>query len=201
VSWHALGGHADGYAGFDSAAELARAGLSASFGSALGIRADGPRRTLTLDLGLDAPDPGVALPGFPAAAGDLRELVAELTWEHGGLREIALRTAGGDGARLEEFAGRLDLRDAGNRAFASRLLGAPTPARLDALWQRIVSHGVVEFGGYEVAERRRGFNVASRLGVAFGMMHQRIASERRLVEALTWIRGGPPQRRFDCLGV
>jgi hypothetical protein len=201
VSWHALGGHADGFAGFDAGAELARAGLTASFASALGLRDDGPRRTLTLDLQLETPDLGVELPGFPAVPGDLRELVAEVTWEHGELRELALRTAAADGHRLDEFTGRLDLRVAANRASAARLLGAPTPARLRALWQRIIRDGVVEFGGYEVSERRRGFNIATRLGLALGATQQRIASERRLVDALAWVRGGPPQRRFDCLGV
>jgi hypothetical protein len=201
VTWHALGGDAEGYAGFDAGAELARAGLTASFGSALGVREDGPRRTLTLDLDLEQPSLGIDLPGFPAAPGDLRELVAEVGWEDGRLREIALRTATGDEERLEEFTGRLDLRDAANRAFAARLLGAPTPARLQALWSRIVSHGVVEFGGYAVGERRRGFNVAARLGVALGLTRERISSERRLTEAVAWIGGGPPQRRFDCLGV
>jgi hypothetical protein len=201
MRWHALGGHADGFAGFDAAAELARVGLTASFTSALGVRDDGPRRTLTLDLGLEAPDLGVELPGFPATPGDLRRLVAEVTWERGGLRELALRAAAADGGRLEEFTGRLDLRAPDNRAFAARLLGAPTPARLRALWRRIIGHGVVEFGGYEVSERRRGFNVATRLGLALGMTHHRIASERRLVDALAWVHGGPPQRRFDCLGV
>jgi hypothetical protein len=201
VSWHALGGHADGYAGFDSAAELARAGLTASFASALGVRDDGARRTLTLDLGLEEPAVGVDLPGFPASPGELRKLVAEVTWERGDLRELALRTATGGGGRLEELTGRLDMRERSNRAFAARLLGAPTPARLRALWSRIASHGVVEFGRYELGERRRGFNVAGRLGVAFGMTHQRISSVRRLVDALAWADGGRPQRRFDCLGV
>jgi hypothetical protein len=201
VRWHALGGHADGYAGFDTGAELARAGLTASFASALGLRDDGRRRTLTLDLGLEEPDLGIELPGFPAAPGELRELVAEVTWERGRLRELAVRMAAGDRERLEEFSGRLDLRAAGNRAFAARLLGAPTAGRLRALWRRIIGHGVVEYGGYRVSERRRGFNVASRLGLALGVTHQRIASERRLVDALAWIRGGPQQRRFDCLGV
>jgi hypothetical protein len=200
VSWRELGGHADAWAGFD-ATELARAGLTARVASALGLRDDGPRRTLTLDLGLEEPAVGVDLPGFPAAPGEQRALVADVTWEHGRLRELALRTAVATRERLEELTGRLDLRDASNHAFAARLLGAPTPARLRALSARMVSHGVVEFSGYEVHERRRGFSFGSRLGAGLGLEHERVSSERRLVEALAWVRGGPPQRRFDCLGV
>ena len=60
---------------------------------------------------------------------------------------------------------------------------------------------MVERDGYSVAERRRGFSVAGRLGVALGLEHHRITSERRLVDAVAWIRGGRPQRRFDCIGV
>jgi hypothetical protein len=200
VSWHALGGHADGWAGFDSR-ELARAGLTMSAASALGVRNDGQRRTLTLDLRVEEPDLDVDLPGFPSAPGELRTLVVDVTWERGSLRELALRSATADEQRLEEFAGRLDLRDASNREFAARLLGAPTPGRLRALSERIVSHGVVEYSGYDVRERRRGFSFASRLGASLGLSHLRISSERRLVDALAWVRGGPPRRRFDCLGV
>ena len=60
---------------------------------------------------------------------------------------------------------------------------------------------MIERDGYSVTERRRGFSIAGRLGVALGLEHQRITAERRLVDAVAWIRGGPPQRRFDCIGV
>ena len=39
------------------------------------------------------------------------------------------------------------------------------------------------------------------VGRRLGLTHERVSSERRLTEALAWVRGGPPQRRFDCLGV
>ena len=39
------------------------------------------------------------------------------------------------------------------------------------------------------------------IGVALGLSHERVTAERRLVDAVAWVRGGPPQRRFDCLGV
>jgi len=60
---------------------------------------------------------------------------------------------------------------------------------------------VVERDEYSVTERRHGFSVAGKLGIALGLSHHRIFSERRLVDALVWVRGGAPQRRFDCIGV
>lgn len=202
VRWHALGGRTLGEAGV-AIADLARAGVEASATSALGLRSDGPRRTLTLDLGIAEPHLFVDLPGFPDGPGKRRTWIAEVAWEGGAAREVVLRAADASGARLEEFAGRLDLHAPGNRAVAARVLrpGSSTRANLRALAARIRSHGVIEFSGYEVSERRRGFSVASRLGVALGLSHERIASERRLVDAVAWIHGGPLQRRFDCLGV
>jgi hypothetical protein len=202
VRWRAIRSHADGRAGV-SIADLARAGMTASAGSAIGLRSDGARRTLTLDLGVDDPRFSADLPGFPAAAGRRRSWIADVSWEGGSVREIALRAALGSAERLEEYTARLDLRDPANRAVAARLLqpGLSTAADLRALAARIRSHGVVEYDDYDVSERRRGFSVASKLGLALGLTHHRIASERRLVAAVAWIRGGPPQRRFDCLGV
>jgi len=202
VRWHALGGGVDGWAGV-AAADLASAGLAMAAGNALGLKTDGARRTLTLDLGVEEPHLAADLPGFPARPGKRRALIAELTWEHGALRELVLRSATASGERLEELTGRLDLRDPGNRAVAARALrpGTIATAALGELSARMRSHGVLELAGYEVDERRRGFSFAGRLGVALGLSHQRVSSERRLVEAVAWIRGGPPQRRFDCLGV
>jgi hypothetical protein len=202
VRWHAIRGHADGRAEI-AVAQLARAGLTASAGSAIGLRSEGAQRTLTLDLGVDDPRFAAELPGLPAAAGKRRSWIADVTFDGASVREIALRAALGSADRLEAYTARLDLRDPGNRAVAERLLhpGLSTPADLRALSARIRSHGVVEYDDYAVSERRRGFSVASKLGLALGLAHHRIASERRLVDAVAWIRGGPPQRRFDCLGV
>jgi len=201
IVWHAIGSRADGHAGV-ALADLARAGVDVGGGSAIGVRADGARRTLTLDLDLD--DLRFAeLPGLAAGRGKRRSWVADVSWEGGTARELALRAASGDGERLEEFTARLDLREPGNRAVAERLLrpGASTPADLRALSERIETHGVVERSVYSVTERGRGFSASAKLGVALGLAHHRITSERRLVDAVAWVNGGPPQRRFDCLGV
>jgi len=184
-------------------ADLTRAGLTTSADGALGLRQDGARKTLTLDLG--AEDPGLALdlPGFPAAPAGVRAAVAEISWESGAVRELALRTATAKDGRLEELTARLDLRDPESRAIAERLVrpSGRMPDDLRALARRIATHGIVERTGYSIAERRRGFSVAGRLGVALGLSHERITAERRITDALAWVRGGPPQRRFDCLGM
>jgi hypothetical protein len=202
VRWHAFAGHTDGDAEI-AIAGLARAGLSASLRNAIGLRTDGPRRTLSLEYGIDDPRFAADLPGFPAAAGKSRSWVVDVAWEDGGVRELTLRTAVGNAERLEEIAGRLDLRDPGNRAVAERLLrpGPATLAALRTVAARIGTHGVVELSRYRVSEQRLGFSVASRLGISLGVAHQRVSSERRLTDAVAWVRGGPPQRRFDCLGV
>jgi hypothetical protein len=202
VRWHELGSRADGWAGV-AAADLAHADLAMSAGNALGLRTDGPRRTLTLDLGVQEPHLDLDVPGLAVRGGKRRALIAEVTWENGGLRELVVRSAATAAGRLEELTGRLDLRDPGNRAVAARLLrpGAMISAGMHDLFARMRGHGVVEVAGYEVSERRSGFSVAGKLGAALGLSRQRISSERRLVDAVAWVRGGPPQRRFDCLGV
>ena len=200
--WDALTGTGSAAAGA-AIADLARAGVTTAAGGAIGMRRDGARKTLTLDLGAEDPGFALDLPGFPAPPAGVRSVVAEVTWESGAVRELVLRTATAKDGRLEEVTGRLDLRDPENRAIAERILrpGTRTPDRLRALARRIATDGVVERAGYTVAERRRGFSVSGRLGVALGLSHERITAERRLVDAVAWVRGGPPQRRFDCLGI
>jgi hypothetical protein len=202
VRWDALAGGSAAAAEV-AIADLARAGLTTSSDAAIGIRREGGRKTLTLDLGAQEPHLALDLPGYSAPSAGARSVVAEVSWEGGVARELALRTATAKDGRLEELTGRLDLRDPGNRAVAERVLSPSvrTPEELRALAGRIKTHGVVERAGYAIEERRRGFSVAGRLGVALGLSHERITAERRLTDAVAWVRGGPPQRRFDCLGV
>ena len=201
VRWQSIASRADSHARV-ALAELGHAGLSAVASTAIGLRTDGDRRTLTLDLGLDDPRLASSLGALPAGAGAQRSWVANLSWEGGEPRELALRAATGRGDLQDEYSARLDLRDAGNRAIVERLLrpGASTPANVAALVARMRTHGVVEHAGYVVTEQRRGFSVAGKLGVALGLSHHRIRAERRLVEAVAWVRGGQLQRRFDCVG-
>ena len=202
MRWDAITGAGSAEAGA-AIADLARAGLATAAEGAVGLRRDGARRTLALDLGAEDPGIAVDLPGFPAPPAGLRSVVAEVTWEDGEVRELALRSATTKDGRLEEITGRLDLREPQNRALAERLLRprARTPEDLRALARRIATNGVVERAGYRVTERRRGISMAGRLGIALGLSHERITAERRLVDAIAWVHGGPPQHRFDCLGV
>jgi len=201
VRWHAIAGSGDGEAGV-AIADLARAGLETGVDAAIGLRSDGDRRTLTLDLGTVDPRLSADLPGFTAGAGTDRSVVADLTWEAGAVRELALRTAIVQGHRLEEHTARLDLREPASRALAERLLrtGGSIRGDMRALARHAAGHGVVERAGYIVSERDRGFDAAAKLGIALGVSHHRITAERRLVDAVAWVRGGPAQRRFDCLG-
>jgi hypothetical protein len=202
LRWQAIGGHATVHAGL-TAAELARSGLDAGAAGAIGLGSDGDLRTLTLDLKFADPHLTAELPGVPAAPGTQRSWVANVSWERDAPRELALRTATAGHGRLEEYSARLDLRDPANRAVARRLLrpDASTPLDLVALAARIRTDGVIERLGYRIRERRRGISIGGKLGIGLGLEHFRVTAERRLVDATAWVRGGPPQRRFDCLGV
>jgi hypothetical protein len=202
MRWDALGGGSTATAAV-AFADLARAGISTSSDAAIGLRREGDRRTLTFDLGAEEPGLDVSLPGFSAPPRGGRSVVVEVSWQGAAVHELALRTAAAKDGRLEELTGRLDLRDPESRAIAERVLrpGLRTPGDLRALVRRIASHGVVERAGYAVEERRSDFAISGRLGVALGLSHARVTAERRLTDAVAWVRGGPPRRRFDCLGV
>ena len=201
IRWSGLahGGDAEVRAGI---AGLAAAGLTASADAVIGLRRDGASRTLTVDLGTEAPEIAVDLPGFPAPPGTRGALVAEATWRDGVPIELVLRSASARDDRLEEITARLDLRDPLNRGLAERLL-VPGGTRddIEAIALRAATAGVVERNGYVTSERRRGLSLAGRLGISLGVSHERVQSERRLVDALAWVRGAAPVRRFDCLGV
>lgn len=202
VRWDALAGGSSAEAEV-AIADLVGAGLTTASDAAMGIRHEAGRKTLTLDIGAEKPGFALDLPGFPSPSAGASSVVAEVTWERGAVRELALRAARAADGRLEEFTGRLDLRDAESRAMAERVLrpSLRTPDELRALARRIASHGVVERSGYAVTEKRRAFDLSARLGVALGLSHERVTAERRLTDAIAWVHGGPPRRRFDCLGV
>ena len=202
IRWDALEGDASGEAGI-AAAELAGAGLTIGASSAIGLRREGARRTLTLDLGLDGLQLSGHLPGFPRPGAGRQQVVADVIWESGGLRALELRTAVAYGDRLEESTARVDLREPAARALAERLLrpGTGTADALRAVADHAAAHGVVERSTYVTTERRRGVSLAARLGLSLGFSHERIQAERRLTGAVAWIEGGPARQRLDCLGV
>ena len=198
MRWHGIGAGAEGRAAV-AVADLASAGLDVGAAGAIGLRTEGARRTLAVDVGRRDLRLFGDLPGFPAAAGAVRAAVAEVTWSGGRLEELVLRTARSGGDRREEFAARLPLTDPAARAAAAEVL-RPGGDGMAALAAQIARAGVLEHASYAVLERRRGISVAGRLGVALGFAHERVSGERRLVGATTIVRGGPPQRRLDCLG-
>jgi len=202
VRWDAF--TAQGQAAADVAlADLASAGVRGGADGALGLRREGGRRTLTLALASDAATLMVELLEAPFVLAPPRSVVADVTWEDGTVRDIAVRAATQEGERTEELTARLDLRDATSRALVTRVLtpGGSPRDELRALAERVGTHGTVERAGYVTTEQRSGISIAGRLGVAIGFSDEQVTSERRLVDAVTRIRGGPLQRRFDCLGV
>jgi len=197
VRWRAITAGADGEAGA-AFRDLARAGLRVGSDAAIGLRTEGARQTLTLEA--DHRDLALFgdLPRFRGAGASGGSAVVELTWEGGVLRELVIRTATGGTERVDEYVARLPLDDAGDRAVAEAVL-RPGGAGLDALAAHLAREGVLEHAAYAVSERRSGLSVSGRLGIALGLEHERVTGERRLVDATTMVRGGPPQKRFDCL--
>jgi hypothetical protein len=197
VRWHGLGAEAGGEAAV-AVADLASAGLDVGADATLGLRTEGARRTLALAVGRSDLRLFADLPGFPAAAGATGEAVAEVTWVGGRAEELVLRTARAAGDRREEYTARLPLTDPAARAAAEAAL-RPGGGGMAALAAQIARAGVLEHATYRVQERRRGISVSGRLGVALGFEHERVSGERRLTGATTIVRGGPPQRRLDCV--
>ena len=204
VRWDALAGRADARGGRGGRGPRARRGSRPAASAVLGLRRDGdradaharPRRsTRPRSRSTSRASP----PRRARGAASSRRSAGSAASP----RELALRTRDGRRRPLEEYTARLDLRDPANRALAER--AAATGRRRAATCARSRRgsrpHGIVERDGYAVTSERRGFSVAGRLGVALGLAHERITAERRLVDAVAWVRGGPPQRRFDCLGV
>ncbi len=198
VRWSGLAADAGGAAAV-AVADLASAGLDVGADGVIGLRTEGSRRTLAVEVGRRDLRLFGDLPGFPSAAGATGGAVAEVTWAGGALEELALRTARAAGDRRDEFVARLPLTDPAARAAAREVL-RPGGDGMAALAALIARSGVLEHAVYDVREHRRGISVAGRLGVSLGFRHERASGERRLVGATTVVRGGPPQQRFDCLG-
>ena len=201
VRWDVLGVEAGVGAGV-ALDELAGAGLSLSAEKAIGLRRDGARRTLTFRADVTDPHLAIDLPGFPAAPGPRRSGVIDVSWAGDELQELVLRSVVAEDGKVDELSARLDLHDPVSRALAVRMLTPGSGADdASALVRYAAREAIVEHTVHTVSERRRGFSAGARLGLALGLRHQQIASERRLVQADAWVRGGPLQHRLDCLGL
>ena len=202
VRWHALGGRAAGEAGV-AVAELDARRVDRASGSAIGLRTRGRRpdadaRARARRSGLRGRAARV-----PGGAGHAAPVVAEVSWEGGrhASSRCAPPPATPSGWRSTPRGWTCATRQAARSpsgCCAPGLRRGGGPARARGADQEARRGRARRLRG---SERRRGLSIAGRLGVALGLEHQRITAERRLVDAVAWIRGGPPQRRFDCIGV
>jgi hypothetical protein len=201
VRWHAVSANAGAEAAA-ALAGLASAGFSAAAGEAIGLRTDGPRKTLTLGYGLELPQVRVDLPGFAVTGSGKRTGTMDVTWEHGALRELTQRLVIARGDRVEELSVRLDLRAPESRALAERVLltGGTDRGAAHALARHMARVGTGELDVYALSEDRSGVSVGGKLGVSLGFSHERTVALRRLVDAVSRRAGEPARRRFDCLG-
>ncbi len=202
--WAGLGVVATGEDG--AALEGPAAGIEVSAESALGARIGRGSTTLYLRAETGGPRTTGVLDGVldPGARG---QVVAEYTRDGPAPRELAFRVSA-PGAReheVVETVARLDLRDAGNRAVAARLLRhrAPWPpavaADLRAAVLRAVRTGTVERSVYAVEDGSRSLELAGRLGAEIGVEAGYSKVDRRLVEASAWTAGSQERAREDCI--
>ncbi|HZB76991.1 MAG TPA: hypothetical protein VE526_12250, partial [Solirubrobacteraceae bacterium] len=110
VRWHAVTAGADGMA-VAALDGLGGAEIRVGAAGALGVQVEGGRRTLAFELERrDVVQLG-DLPGFPGAEGQGATAVAEVTWDNGELRALAVRTAAVGRDRIDEYTAQLPLDD------------------------------------------------------------------------------------------
>ncbi len=199
-----MAGVATGGKDFDDRGDILGAGVAGQWGVGYRRTREG-LSTVYGRLALDGPE--LSLPLLPSVGRGRNEWLVEYTYGPDGPRELAFRTAtpGKLGNRVTEVVGRLDLRDGANRAVAGALieLRAPWPrdvaARVRAVADRIVTHGIVERTVFDVDDNSSGVSGSIRAPIKFGGGGRRIEIHKRLVDAGART-GGPREReRFDCL--
>ena len=105
---------------------------------------------------------------------------------------------------MVETVARLDLRDAGNRAAADRLLSLRLPwppavaGDLRTLVKRAVRTGLVERAVYDVRDDSDEIELSAKLGLALGVDASEVDVDRRLVAASAWTQGSRERERADC---
>ena len=187
----------------------------ASWRGAAGMRMGRGQRTVFVHAGAALSGAFDLLPGGSGhlrgastapAGGRTGPLLLAVTRDADGLRELAVRRVQ-PGARRDEVVetlGRLDLRDAGNRAVAERLLRVRLPwppavaADLRAVLRRIGAAGTVERAVYAVDDRSHEFKAGIRLAAELGVEASSVDVSRHLVAASAWTRGSPERKRVDC---
>ena len=178
--------------------EVASAGGGASAEGLVGKRTGGGRTTWFFQKTLDDPHVYASLPTWESSAGPSREALIEYTIDAAGPRELLIRSARSGDGQTEEVTARLDLRDPGIRA---RVTAGPPwpPAAVRGLARLAMDRGVVERQVYTVDDRSSDFELAGKVGLAFGVEHTRVDVRSRLADAEVWIAGSGPRRREDCL--
>jgi hypothetical protein len=190
-------------------------GVEASWRAAAGVRTGRGETTVFVHAGAELAGPlDLLVGGRPRgtstapAGGPTGPLLLSVTRDAYGLRELAVRrvAAGERRGEVVETLGRLDLRNAGNRAAADRLLRVRLPwppavaSDLRDVLRRMASAGTIERSVYAVQDRSHGFGVAVRLAAELGVEASSVDVTRRLVDASAWTHGSPERRRVDCLG-
>ena len=183
-------------------------GLEATAERASGARVGRGRTTLYVRAKLDSRAklwiPGDSRSAYGPSTGDV---MTEITSDAHGVREIAFRTAkrGPRPGQLTEWVGRLDLRDPANRAVVEPLLSRRLPwppgilSDLRAVVLRTAQVGTVERAVYAVRDESGEFDLATRIGIAFGVEADRVDVDKRLVAASAWTSGSKERVREDCL--
>ena len=182
-------------------------GVESTAQAAAGVRAGRGLTTYYVRARLDTLDAKAMGPGSPRLDGpSTGDAIVELTRDAAGPREIAFRTvkSGARPGQVVETVARLDLRDAGNRAAADRLLSLRLPwppsvhRDLRATVARAVRSGIVERAVYDVRDGSEEIELSAKLGVALGVDANEVDVDRRLVAASAWTEGSRERERADC---
>ena len=212
VRWRAIAAGADGEAAAASAISRGP-GCASARTRAIGLRTEGARRTLTLEVGRRDLRLFGDLPGFRGRGRERRR--RGRGGDLGGRRpeELVIRTARAGGDRRRRVHRAAAARRPG--ATARRRGGAAPGRRRDgALAAQIAREGVLEHAAYAVSERRRGISVVRPARRLARLEHERVTGERRLVGrddggprrptadsgSTAWNRDRVRRRRADAVG-
>ena len=180
-------------------------GVESSAQAAAGVRSGRGLTTYYVQTRLEPLEASLLVPRVRLDGPSTGDGMVELTRDAAGPREIAFRTVKpGTHGQLVETVARLDLRDAGNRAAADRLLSLRLPwppavhGDLRTLVRRAVRTGLVERAVYDVRDGSDELELNAKFGLALGVDANEVDVDRRLVAASAWTNGSNERERADC---
>jgi hypothetical protein len=180
-------------------------GVESSAQATAGVRTGRGLTTYYVQTRLDALEASLLAPSVRIEGPSTGDGIVELTRDAAGPREIAFRTVKpGTRGQVVETVARLDLRDAGSRAAADRLLSLRLPwppavaGDLRTLVRRAVRTGIVERAVYDVRDGSDEIELNAKLGLALGVDASEVDIDRRLVAASAWTQGSRERERADC---